>query len=205
MTRKIHAALALSALLFTGCSSTKLLESETVKKMEPVDLTGKTIAILALAGTEEVRATVENAIAKEFTERGAVGKAMHTLLPPAETKDKNLVKAALKTAGVDVLVCMRPLKKDHVTQQYVNHFNSTAYMPQMGYYDYGWYNPALAVQNFTYTIFTVEILVYGVASEELIWKGLTETFAVEKPEQVGLEIVNVAGKAMRKDGLLKPR
>ncbi len=78
--------------------------------MDPVDLTGKTVAILTLVSPEETRASVEDSIATLFTERGAMGKAMHTLLPPAETKDKERIKAALKTAGVDVLVCMRPLK-----------------------------------------------------------------------------------------------
>jgi hypothetical protein len=92
-----------------------------------------------------------------------------------------------------------------VTQQYVNHFNTTAYMSHMSYYDFGWAHPASTVQTVTYPIHTVEILVYGVANEQLVWKGLTETFALEKPDQIGREIVDAVGKTLRKDGLFKSR
>jgi hypothetical protein len=71
-----------------------------------------------------------------------------------------------------------------------------------GFYGYGWggaYSPGYLRTD---TIVHVETLFYDLESDKLVWAGQSSTVNPSKAESMIKELVNEAGKEMRKQGLV---
>jgi hypothetical protein len=168
---------------------------------EPLDMKGEHVAAVVLMYDQPIRQRAELALAREITERGALGVAMFQLLPNAEPDDEKAARAAFEQANVQGVVVMRPRK----AQRRVVTPPSTYSMPTYygywgGYYSYGWnnmwgapdgpdrtthgpqeanpytggtvYDPG---HTEVYDVIRVEILIYSLKQNQLVWVGEAET------------------------------
>ena len=52
---------------------------------------------------------------------------------------------------------------------------------------------------------SIETLFYSIAEDKLLWAGQSETTNPKDVRKFAKELVDAAGKAMRKDGLIKKK
>jgi hypothetical protein len=196
---------ATAALAAAACASTSFNSTWKNPAAEPGNFNGKKVAALIISKEEGVRYGAEDALARELTARGAVGIAAYTLIPKELVQDKDKAKEFLQKADVAGVVAMRVVGKDkEITQRSGTYWGGPAYMTfwGSGYYGYGWggvYSPGYLRTD---TIVTVEILVYSLAQDQLIWAGQSET---TNPSKVGpfiKELVAKAAAEMKKQGLI---
>ena len=81
---------------------------------------------------------------------------------------------------------------------------SSGYYPSFwGFWNYGWsavYTPGYQKSE---TIVSIEILVYSIERDELMWAGMSESINPKDVRKFVKELVDSAGKEMRKAGIVR--
>jgi hypothetical protein len=203
-TRQVLAVTA--ALAAAACASTSFVSTWKNPAAEPGNFQGQKVAALVMSTDQAVRFGAEDALARELTARGAVGVSAYGLIPKELIQDKEKAKEFMEKANVAGVVAMRVLGKDkEVTQSPGMYYAAPTYASfwGAGYYGFGWagvYSPGYVQTD---TIVTVEILVYSLKQDKLVWAGQSET---TNPSKVGPFIQELTAKAaaeMKKQGLIR--
>jgi len=207
MLRSTRPVLVLAALAAAACASTSFVSSWRNPAAEPGSFKGQKVAALVMSKEQGVRFGAEDALARELTARGIVGIAAYSLIPKELVQDKEKAKEFLEKANVVGVVAMRVVGKDQQVTQSAGgmYWGGPAYATFWGggYYGYGWggvYSPGYIQTD---TIVTVEILVYSLKQDKLVWAGQSET---TNPSKVGPFIQELTAKAaaeMKKQGLIQ--
>jgi hypothetical protein len=207
MFRSTKAGLvAVAALVAAACATTTFNSTWKAPGAAPLNFKGKKVAALVVSKEEGVRYGAEDALAREITAKGAVGLPAYSLIPKEITQDKEKAKAFLAKAGVAGVVAMRVVGKDQEISSTPASYYATPYYSTFwgaGYYGYGWggvYNPGYVRTD---TIVSVEILVYSLEQDKLVWAGRSQT---TNPEKVGPFIHELTARAaaeMKKQGLIQ--
>jgi len=195
------------ALAALGCASTSFNSTwKNPAAQGPLNFKGKKVAALIVSKEEGVRYGAEDALAREITARGAVGIPAYSLIPKELTQDKEKAKEFLAKAGVAGVVAMRAVgKEQEVSSSPATYWGGPMYATFWGggYYGYGWggvYSPGYVRTD---TIVHVEILVYSLEQDKLVWAARSET---TNPEKVGPFIKELTAKAaaeLKKQGLIQ--
>ena len=150
------------------------------------------------------RLGAEDALARELTERGAIGIAGYTIVPQDE-RDEEKAKKLLAQAGVAGAVVMRVVDQSRDVYQSTGSLQYVgSYYPSFwGYWGYGWgavYQPGhMTTEN----VFSIETLVYSLEQDQLIWAGTSSTTNPKNIPDFIRELCDVAGREIRKAGLVK--
>jgi hypothetical protein len=166
---------------------------------EPLAMRGEKMAAFVLMYDQKIRVQAEDAMAHEITKRGAIGVPMHTLAPGDGPEDEASIRAALEKASVKGIMVLRPRKTQKQIVTPATTYTSPVYTEFYGgYYPYSsgyWYGapvspyrasygpqqtysaPDVVVpeQVETYDVIRVEILIYSLKQNALVWAGETET------------------------------
>jgi hypothetical protein len=194
------------ALSAAACATTKFQSSWRAPGSGPLNFKGKKVAALVVSKEEGVRYGAEDALAREITKQGAIGVPAYGQIPKELTQDKEKAKAFLDKAGVAGVVVMRVVGKDQQISSTPASYYAMPYYATFwgaGYYGYGWagvYDPGYVRTD---TIVSVEILVYSLEQDKLVWAGRSQT---TNPEKVGpfiQELTAGAAAEMKKLGLIK--
>ena len=207
MFRSTKAGLvAVAALSVAACASTTFNSTWKAPGAGPLNFKGKKVVALVVSKEEGVRYGAEDALAREITRQGAVGVPAFAQIPKELTRDKEKAKEFLEKAGVAGVVVMRVVGKDQEISSTPASYYAMPYYSTFwgaGYYGYGWggvYDPGYVRTD---TIVSVEILVYSLEQDELVWAGRSQT---TNPEKVGPfihELTAGAAKELRKQGLIQ--
>ena len=121
---------------------------------------------------------------------------------PNELKESdNFYMSKLKNDGYDGIVILRLVKQEKETR-YVPGSYPTYYGSWRGYYGAAWggyYDPGYYATDKTYF---VEINVYSVPKDKLIWSGTTSTVNPANGDQMFDEIVDAVERKMKSEGFL---
>ena len=208
MLRSTRSALVVTAAaVAAACASTSFVSSWRNPAAEPGSFKGQKVVALVMSKEQGVRFGAEDALARELTARGIVGIPAYSLIPKELEQDKDKAKEFLDKANVVGVVAMRVVGKDQQVTQSAGgmYWGGPAYATFWGggYYGYGWggvYSPGYIQTD---TIVTVEILVYSLKQDKLVWAGQSET---TNPSKVGPFIQELTAKAaaeMKKQGLIQ--
>ena len=207
MFRSTRSVLAVTAALAAAaCASTSFVSSWRNPEARPGTFQGKKVAALIVSTEEGTRYGAEDALARELTARGAVGVPAYTIVPKEVIQDKDKAKEFMEKADVKGVVAMRVVGKDKEVSSTPGTYWGAPYYSSFwgpGYWGWGWggvYEPGYLRTD---TIVTVEILVYSLPQNKLVWAGQSET---TNPSKVGpfiKELVSRAGAEMKKQGLIR--
>jgi len=195
-------------LLFGGCASTVMEETWTSPDVDAFAF--DKAFILAAAAKEDDRLFAENAIARQITRIPTV-RSVEVLKDAADLKDENKVLEAVKASGADGLIVVRMVNMDSRISRGPITTRPMDYITFSGYwgttYDVTAFfasDPrSISIDN----IFHIEIKVFDVATEKLLWSGLTRTSqSFEKTPNVGElieEVAKVVKSALRSQRLVR--
>ncbi len=207
MLRSTRPVLVLTAALAAAaCASTSFVSTWKNPAAEPGNFQGQKVAALVMSTDQAVRFGAEDALARELTARGAVGIAAYSLIPKELERDKDKAKEFMEKANVAGVVAMRVMGKDkEVTQTPGMYYAAPTYASfwGAGYYGFGWagvYSPGYIQTD---TIVTVEILVYSLKQDKLVWAGQSETTNPSKVGPFVKELTTKAAAEMKKQGLIR--
>lgn len=163
----------------------------------------KKVATFVLSADETMRLGPEESLADELRARGTEALAGYTVLPAELAKDTEKAKAFIKKAGITGAVMVRVVGKEQQTYYTGGTWYAAPYYPTFwGYWNYGWgavYDPGYLTTD---TIVSVEVLLYSVERDTLIWAGRSETTNPKELRKFVKDIVNATAKRLRKEGLI---
>ena len=189
---------------FGGCASTHFVSTWMAPGAELGELDGEKVAAFLISQNEPRRRAVEDALAHELTARGGDGVPGYTLIPGGEKVDAKEAKRKLTAAGVDAVVTMQVVKKDdRVSTTPATWHAVPTYRRWGGHWTRSWrlaYTPGTIRTD---TIVEVETLIYSVASEELLWAGLSRTTNPGRADKFVNELAGAVDDAMKESGFLE--
>jgi hypothetical protein len=198
--------LGVLVLVMMGCGpSTKLVQSwqEPAFNDKPLEK----ILVLGVFENDLNRRLYEDAVVKALEKENRVGIPGYSLMSkPSEYDEKEEIVDAVGKAGADavMLATLVGVKKE---EKYMP--PTVSYQPTMGFNHgmYGYYavsydrvvDPGYTVTN---TIVKLEITVFSVKTEQMIWAGATRSFNPKSEEKLVKETAELITKDMKKAGFL---
>jgi len=195
--------LLLSVLL--GCGGkTKFVSTWKNPEAAPTTWQNEKVAAFAMTFIKASRLGAEDALARELTRRGLQGIAGYTIVPKEVEKDEEKVKELLAQAGIKGAVVMRVVDKSNEIYQSTGSVQYVGgYYPSFwGYWGYGWTGVYQPGHMTTETVVSIETLVYSIEQDQLLWAGVSSTTNPKNVPEFIKELVDVAGREIKKAGLV---
>ena len=186
------------------CGRVKFKKTWKNPEAQPTSWQGQRIAAFVITFERAVRQGAEITLARELTERGAVGIAGHTLVPlEVFRKDPEGARRTLESEGITGAAVMRVVSSDQEVSyspgsaHYVSGFYPTFY----GYWGYGvatLYTPGHTTAN---QVVFIETRLYSVTDNQMLWAGTSKTTNPKNVEKLINQLCDAVGKQVRKAGL----
>lgn len=178
------------AALAACTSLTSIRESWKAPDAGPVHF--EKVLVLARVQDQSARRVAEDTLQAKLVGTSAVQS--YKVLTTEDLGDKERTKARLRDGGFDGAVIVRLVSADQRITTYAG--TSGGFWGSSWYYSY----PYTDVQ--VDTVVQVEINLYSLTEDKLLWAGRSETIDPRSIEQLISEIVDAAGEEMRKQGLI---
>ncbi len=197
-------AVVLTVCQFSQAGSTKYVSIFKSPRAGLINFAGKKVAAFVIIPDEVMREGREETLASELRRRGADCIAGYMVLPGALVRDREKAKQFLSKAGINGAILMRLVGDEEKTYSSPGTvWYAQPYYPTFwGYWNYGW--SAVYTPGYTYTerVVTLETLIYSLDKDELIWAGRSETTKPKDIQKFVKDLVDAAGKELRKAGLV---
>ena len=194
---KVTAA-ACVVLILAACESTTFISTWKNPQAAPLGKEkGRTVVACVMAQDEFLRHEAEDTIVGIINKRGNKGIASYTLLPPG-VNDEKIAKAAFEKAQAQGVVVIRPVSADKevTTTVYTGGYYGGYWG---GYYGYGWGHPYGATAVSVDTVVTIEILLYSLEQNKLVWAGRSKTTNPSDVKKLVNELVTASVYRMEQD------
>jgi len=187
---------------------------------------GEKVAAVVMMQNETIRKNAEDVLAREITHYGAKGVAMYTLMADPAIGNEAAAKAAIEKAGVKGVVVMRPMGRKKTTETHTSYSDPYYGGYWGGYYGYGWGSawaypgssrgalvagpPVVygsspgATETYTTTteVVEVEVLVYSLKQNMLVWAGTSQSTEPSKVDEFVIQLTAATVKELGGQGLL---
>jgi hypothetical protein len=209
-----------------GGGTTVFVSSWRLPGAEPLAMKGEPMAAVVMMTDDATRRNAEDVLAREITHYGARGIPMYQIMPGPALGNEAAARAAVEQAGVKGVVVMRPMgtKTKTETQQTYSSPSYSGYWG--GYYPYGWgsawgpslntfHNPVNAAPTpyvtapgsvettkTTTEVVEVEVLVYSLKQNVLVWAGKSESTEPGKVDEFVTRLAAEVVKELRNTRLL---
>jgi len=201
---KTNLIILLIAVLLASCSSSNKI-SNSWKNPDVTIESAKfqTVAVFAMVKNPDMRMDVEEAIASQMPNTIAVPS--YKMITNEELADINSVKQKLNERGMEGALVLSVRKVDEKTSYYSSGMYPSAYYTFGGYYNYAWnymYDPYGYSATNVYV--DLEILIYSIKDDKLIWYGESTSVNPEGIQQTISELAVSVKNQLVEDGLLDP-
>jgi hypothetical protein len=191
-SQRIRKTVLLTAgLALAACAGTSIVDSWKAPEAGPLRF-NKVLA-LAIVKNDSIRRRAEDALQGSLRSVQAVQS--YKLFDAAELADRERLKAQLRLDGFDGVIALR-LDGSRQELSY-----TTAAVPLQDFW--GYYGAAYPPTEMNVdTIARVEIKIYSLNDDKLVWAGVSETFNPKDAGQLVADIVAAAGQELRRQGLI---
>ena len=199
--------LAAWTVALAGCATTSFDSSWKSPDATPVTAKGKKVVAIVMMKDITPRRAAEDALVRALNERGAVGVALYTLMPPGSPTDEESVKAMLQQSGAAGAIIMRPVSVDKEPIPTTVTYGGPMYGGFYGgYYGYGWgtaWGGTTVSGGGVTTIVSIETLVYSLEQNKLLWAGRSKTSDPASVDQLVREVADAVAAEMQREGLIQ--
>jgi hypothetical protein len=203
-----HCAPLAAALLVAGCATTSFTSTWKAPDAQPLTFkAGDKVIALVVAKQTALRRSGEANLADELDKRGLVGVPAYTLIEETEITDEGKAKRKIDASGAAGVVVIRPMGQEKEVSTYSTGYYGAPYYGGFwgGYYGYGWGGAWGGTEVRTDTYVSLEILIYDLRQNKLIWAGQTRTLNPSDVEGFVIEIAAAVSEQLRASGLVAAR
>lgn len=189
-------------VLIAGCSSSnKISNSWKNPEATAESIKFQTVAVFAMVKNPDMRMQTEETIASQMPNTIAV--PAYKLVTNEELADISEVKKKLSERGIEGALVLSVRNVDQKTTYYSSGMYPSAYDSFGGYYNYAWnymYDPYMYSSSNVYV--DIEILIYSLKDDKLVWYGESTSINPESIEQTISELAVAVKNQLITDGLL---
>ena len=187
-----QAAFLAAGLALAACASTRIVESWKAPGAGPLKF--QKVLAVAILKNQGLRHNAEDSLKNNLPNVQAVQS--YTMFDLGDLANREKAKERLRQEGFDGVVVLR------LTQSR-QELSWTSYptVPASSFWGYyGAYYPPAEMR--VDTVVSVEINIYSLTEDKLVWAGVSETFNPTSSATLINEIAAEAAKELRKQGLL---
>ncbi len=192
------------AIILASCSSSnKISNSWTNPEVNAESVKFQTVAVFAMVKDQQMRQDVEEALASQMPNTVAV--PVYKMISNEELADIDAVKKKLSERGMEGALVLSVRNVDQKTTYYSSGMYPSAYYNFGGYYNYAWnymYDPYGYSSTNVYV--DLEILIYSLKNDQLVWYGESTSVNPESIQQTISELAVSVKNQLVEDGLLDP-
>jgi len=192
------------AIFLAGCSSSnKISNSWTNPEVTAESVKFQTVAVFAMVKDQQMRQDIEEALASQMPNTVAV--PVYKMISNEELADIDAVKKKLSERGMEGALVLSVRNVDQKTTYYSSGMYPSAYYNFGGYYNYAWnymYDPYGYSSTNVYV--DLEILIYSLKNDQLVWYGESTSVNPESIQQTISELAVSVKNQLVEDGLLDP-
>ena len=192
------------AIFLASCSSSnKISNSWTNPEVNAESVKFQTVAVFAMVKDQQMRQDVEEALASQMPNTVAV--PVYKMISNEELADIEAVKKKLSERGMEGALVLSVRNVDQKTTYYSSGMYPSAYYNFGGYYNYAWnymYDPYGYSSTNVYV--DLEILIYSLKNDQLVWYGESTSVNPESIQQTISELAVSVKNQLVEDGLLDP-
>ena len=201
---RINYLIVTTAIIIAGCSTSNKI-SNSWKNPEATMESAKfqTVAVFGMVKNQDMRMDVEEVIASQMVNTIAVPS--YKLITNEQLGDISTVKKLLSDRGMEGVLILSVKRIDEKTTYSSYGMYPSAYYNFGGYYNYAWnymYDPYLYTNTNIYV--DLEILIYSLKSDKLIWYGESTSVNPKNIQETIAEIAVSVKEQLIEDGLLDP-
>lgn len=186
------AAFLVAGLGIAACASTRIVESWKAPGAGPLRF--QKVLAVAILKNQGLRQNAEDALKGNLQKVQAVPS--YTMFDLGDLANQEKAKERLKQEGFDGVVVLRLTQsRQELTWQ---SYPTAPYNTFWGYYGSSY--PAMDMR--VDTVVRVEINIYSLTEDKLVWAGVSETFNPTNSATLISEITAEAGKELRRQGLI---
>ena len=201
---RINFLIILIAIFLAGCStSNKITNSWKNPDVTQESAKFQTVAVFAMVKDQQMRQDVEEALASQMPNSVAV--PVYKMISNEELADIKAVKQKLSERGMEGALVLSVRNVDQKTTYYSSGMYPSAYYNFGGYYNYAWnymYDPYGYSSTNVYV--DLEILIYSLKDDKLVWYGESTSVNPESIQQTISELAVSVKTQLIEDGLLDP-
>lgn len=192
-----------AVLLIAGCSSSnKISNSWKNPDATTEHIKFQTVAVFAMVKNPDMRRNTEDMIASQMPNTVAV--PAYKLVTNEELADVKEVKQKLKERAIEGVLVLSVRNVEQQTSYYSSGMYPSAYYSFGGYYNYAWnymYDPYIYSSTNVYV--DIEILIYSLKTDQLVWYGESTSVNPESIEQTISELAVSVKNQLIEDGLMR--
>jgi len=201
---RINYLIVTAAIIIAGCSTSNKI-SNSWKNPEATMESAKfqTVAVFGMVKNQDMRMDVEEVIASQMVNTIAVPS--YKLITNEQLGDISTVKKLLSDRGMEGVLILSVKRIDEKTTYSSYGMYPSAYYNFGGYYNYAWnymYDPYLYTNTNIYV--DLEILIYSLKSDKLIWYGESTSVNPKSIQETIAELAVSVKEQLIEDGLLDP-
>jgi len=201
---RINYLIVTAAIIIAGCSTSNKI-SNSWKNPEATMESAKfqTVAVFGMVKNQDMRMDVEEVIASQMVNTIAVPS--YKLITNEQLGDISTVKKLLSDRGMEGALILSVKRVDEKTTYSSYGMYPSAYYNFGGYYNYAWnymYDPYLYTNTNVYV--DLEILIYSLKSDKLIWYGESTSVNPKSIQETIAELAVSVKEQLIEDGLLDP-
>ena len=189
-------------MIITSCSSSnKISNSWKNPDVTAEHIKFQTVAVFAMVKNPDMRRNTEDMIASQMPNTVAV--PAYKLVTNEELADIEAVKQKLRERAIEGVLVLSVKNVEQQTSYYSSGMYPSAYYSFGGYYNYAWnymYDPYLYSSTNVYV--DIEILIYSLKSDQLVWYGESTSVNPESIEQTISELAVSVKNQLIEDGLM---
>jgi len=194
-----------TGLAVAASAGTSLVSTWRNPEAAPGTFQGKKVVAVFMSQDEGLRRGIEGALAQDLTRRGAVGVPAFSIVPTAEIRDEEKAKARITESGAAGVVALRLVGQERqVTSSPAAYYSTGGYGSMWGgYWSVGWggiYDPGYLR---TESVFHVEVLVYSLEQNTLVWAGQSKTTNPKSADALVKDVVAKVAGDIKKAGLIQ--
>jgi hypothetical protein len=207
MIRAKHVtALAMGLTFLVACATnTTLTSTWKAPASQGNSLAGQSIAAVFITDVESLRRNGENALARDFSARGARGFPTFLLLPSDQQLDADTAYARLRAAGATAVVMMRVVGTDQRITYTPGYVVTPPYRGFRPYWGTGWRTVRQPGTLRTDQLVSVETLVYSLPADQnsqLLWASTSRTTNPAGLDALVSNVAEATARAMVSEGFL---
>lgn len=190
LSRRAPAAAAVLALLVSAACSEKMKLVRSSVDPSFVEGSVKSVFVIGVSTSNIIRKTYEDTFYLALQSKNLKVTQGYELIPDIQQVDKDAVVAELKKRGVTHVMVSRVVDRKQVEQYHPPTYTTVGvgFGGYPGYYG-GWGSymsvgySTMASPGYTtqHTVVSVESNLYEVATEKLVWTGLSEGYPDDNP------------------------
>ena len=201
---RINYLIVTTAIIIAGCSTSNKI-SNSWKNPEATMESAKfqTVAVFGMVKNQDMRMDVEEVIASQMVNTIAVPS--YKLITNEQLGDISTVKKLLSDRGMEGALILSVKRVDETTTYSSYGMYPSAYYNFGGYYNHAWnymYDPYLYTNTNIYI--DLEILIYSLKSDKLIWYGESTSVNPKNIQETIAELAVSVKEQLIEDGLLDP-